>query len=126
MKNWYGNVSNRLNENHYFNNTKNNIEIGTLATIYSYSDRHAYEVVKVINQKHIFIRRLKAIRTDKNGMSDSQSYRFEQNLKQPIIELKFTYNHWRIILTNKLTNKKYTKKTNISFGVADEYYDYSF
>ena len=159
MKNFYGNLNNRFEENHYFNGTRNNIKEGTLCTIYMWSDRHAYEVVKVEDQSHLFIRPLKAVRTDDNGMCDAQDYKYESDPTRAIKEIKLTKYGWkevntfrlldkyednnqewmhkyhmRCLLTEKQfervlageTIKKIGEKVNISFGVADEYYDYSF
>ncbi len=117
----YGSLNNRLDENKYFNGTENNLKVGTLATEYYWSDRKPYEVVKVINQKHIFIRELDAKRIDNNGMSDSQHYEYSSNENNKEIELKFTYGHWRIIRKDKSSIR-----INISFGCAEKYYDYSF
>ena len=165
----YGSLNNRLYENKMY---CDKIEVGTYATKYYYTDREAYEVVEVINQEHIKIRQLNAIRTDNNGMSDCQSYRYESDLNSPIEELKFMRNNWyevftyapleiikervkedlrpearteEIIMTAvRLCCKEMTKKQwekylsgqnvkvykkldcGISFGVADEYYDYCF
>ena len=165
MGKWYGNISNRVDENKMY---CKEIEVGTYATEYMWSDRHAYEVVEVIDQNHVFIRRLKSIRTDNYGMSDAQSYRYESDLSRPVEEIKKTKSGWHRVNTysvekvketanryQKYLNEehalgKYTKteiaefikwikraekgkevkelasKINISFGVADEYYDYSF
>ena len=48
-----GSISNRLEENRMFCDV---IEVGTGMTEYSYTDRHAYEVVEVVDQKHIKVR----------------------------------------------------------------------
>lgn len=151
-KKWYGSINNRLEENSYFNGTKDNIQVGTPCTVYHWSDRTPYEVVKVIDQKHIFIRQLDAKRIDKNGMSDSQNYEYRSNEKNPTTELELTKWGWKqVIRFNKdLYNKfmkiqgyvlweksivdkirqgkevKRTEKISISFGKAEEYYDYSF
>ena len=166
----YGNLNNRFDENHYFNGTYGNLKVGTYATEYLYSDRHAYEVTEVIDQGHVFIRRLKAIRTDNHGMSDSQTYRYESNPKAMPEEIILKNGKWRRVrrytreglekavsiaredcqnddaairlanyrycsgLTEKqrerlLAGKEIVKaqdEINVSFGVADEYYDYSF
>lgn len=155
---WYGSLTNRLDENRMFTDR---IETGTLATVYHYSDRTAYEVVKVDNEKHIFIRRLKANRVDENGMSDAQEYEYSSCDDYLVEELKFKRGSWvRVTTINiadeelcesesekhmmrfhrrvKMTEKQLDKyeqgkdvevnagKVNISFGYADEYYDYSF
>lgn len=165
----YGSLINRLDENKKY---CKEIKVGTYATKYYYTDREAYEVVEVIDQNHIKIRQLKAIRTDNNGMSDCQSYRYESNLNNPIEELKFMRNNWYKVFTyaplevikervkedfrpearteenimnvvrwycREMTKKQWEKylagqyikvykklDCGISFGVADEYYDYCF
>lgn len=65
------------------NITKNNYksltpEVGMGATELCYSDRHPYTIIEV-NEKTITVQEDKSTRTDKNGMSDSQSYSFEPN-----------------------------------------------
>lgn len=150
----YGNLNNRFDENKYFNGTCGNIKVGTYATIYYWSDRHAYEVIAVKDQHHITIRQLDAIRTDKNEMSDSQSYEYKSNPKNHTMNIEKTRYGWKEVyvytleIFNKIkerdgfvrgiTDKDYEKllagktvkkrfhKIDISFGVADEYYDYSF
>lgn len=165
----YGSLNNRLDENKKY---CKEIEVGTYATKYYYTDREAYEVVEVIDQNHIKIRRLNAIRIDNNGMSDCQDYRFESDLNNPIEELKVVRNKWNEVYTYAplevlkerakedfrpearteknimnmvrwycigMTEKQWEKylagqnvkvykklDCGISFGVADEYYDYCF
>lgn len=165
-----GSLTNRLEENCYFDGTLNNIKVGTLCTVYYYTDRHAYEVVEVKDQTNLVIRRLKAVRVDGYGMSDAQNYRYESDPTAKAKEIKLTKNGWRYVDTftaegfkkccenmkqnckneeaavnlakfywkQNLTDKQFEKvlggkevtklqsKVNISFGVADEYYDYSF
>lgn len=55
----------------------NKIKVGDGATEYLHSDRHAYTVVEVISQRKIIVQQDKAVRTDKNGMSEAQTYTFE-------------------------------------------------
>ena len=50
---WYGSIDNRLNENRQF---CDKIEVGTGMTEYSWSDSHAYEVTRVKDQKHVWVR----------------------------------------------------------------------
>ena len=168
----YGSLNNRFDENHYFNGSYGNLQVGTLATRYYWSDRHAYEVTKVIDQEHVFVRQLRAIRTDDNGMSEIQDYRYESEPRHAEEEIKRKNGKWREVihyepayyakkiaelaehdritlqqardmwaewLSYKLTPNQTRKlldegkeviklggQVNISFGVADEYYDYSF
>ena len=51
----YGSLQNRLEENRMF---CKEITVGTGVTEYSWSDRHAYEVIAVRDQKHVTIREL--------------------------------------------------------------------
>ena len=151
MSRLYGSLTNRYSENRMF---VPEIEKGTYVTEYLWSDRHAYEVVKVVDQKHVFIRRLKAIRTDNWGMSDAQNYRYESDEKASTKELVKRGEYWYEVFTFSkeihdkivkevgwclwsLTEKQWARidegkvvkrysKLNVSFGVADEYWDYSF
>lgn len=148
MAKFYGSVVNRLEENKIYSK----IKVGEYATEYMWSDRHAYEITKVVDDKHFFIRRLKAIRVDKNGMSESQKYRYEQDPKAYEQEIEITkkgfkrvyrydldlYNAimkrdnfvlWSLDIVEAVKQGKKVKrsaKINLSIGVADEYYDFSF
>ena len=162
----YGSLQNRLEEGRKF--TKE-IKVGTGVTEYSYSDTHAYEVTNVVDQKHFFIRKMKAIRTDNYGMSDAQSYKYESMEGYPEIEVverkgiwyevveyskamwmekaekEVKEGYWKTVdvayryfkgmagLTDKQREKieegkpvKKYRKINISVGVMQEYFDYSF
>lgn len=148
----YGSLDNRLEENKMY---CDKIEVGTGVTMYFYSDRKAYEVTKVFNQKNVMIRKYDV----KNvGGPYSNEWELISNPKNKEIELMFRNNSWKRVvripmgLTNEmdlanycyehgctLTDKelakvlaghsltKYVKlSAPISFGVADYYYDYSF
>lgn len=159
----YGSLNNRFDEGKQF---VDEIKVGTGVTEYGWSDRHAYEVTKVIDQKHIYIRKVDSVRTDKNGMSDAQSYKYISNTKNPEIELAKRGNVWYLVrrFTKKMWLEKAQKddsfktpevaynyylamagltdaqrknielgkevkqyhKMNISVGVMEEYFDYSF
>ncbi len=142
----YGSVNNRFDENKMY---CKKIEVGTGATIYHYSDRDAYEVVEVIDQKHVFIREY-----DHKGIGQPMSNQWEliSNENNRVRELVFRYNHWNEVtrytkeivnrikerdgffrnereILSKLETQKEVKvydKINISFGVADYYFDYEF
>lgn len=144
---WYGNINNRLEEGRQFCDT---IEVGTGVTEYMYSDRRAYEVVAVKDQKHVTIReydhKLK-------GEAYSNDWELISNENNPCIELVKRGNGWYVAVTattehieckdidvtlwlcqngfdiEKIRqNGKQTKyhKMNVSFGIADYYYDYEF
>ena len=143
---WYGNLTNRLEENKQF---CEEIKVGTGVTEYFYSDRHAYEVVEVTDQKHIAIREYdhKAV-----GEPMSNTWELISNENKPIIKLTKRGNYWYKEKTatiddlnsddpnrrlwvcmnfdcDKIKEKgkqtKYTKM-NISIGVADYHFDYEF
>lgn len=161
---FYGSLDNRLEENKMY---CDKIEIGTGMTQYYYSDRHAYEVVKVIDQTNVFVReydhKLK-------GEAFSNSWELVSNENNPVIELKLRNGVWMRVLEYSKQNwleqaqeelkrgsvktveawydyckcmsgltpkekekieagkivKKLRKFGNISFGVAEYYYDYEF
>ena len=146
-RNWYGSIDNRLEEGRQF---CENIEIGTGVTEYMYSDRRAYEVVAVKDQKHVTIReydhKLK-------GEAYSNEWELVSNENNPCIELVKRGNGWYAAVTATMEdlesddiyvtlwlcqngfdidkirqNGKQTKyhKMNVSFGVADYHYDYEF
>lgn len=55
-------------------------QVGDGATICSYSDRYAGTVISVsASGKKMVVQRDKAIRTDNNGMSDSQQYEYSRD-----------------------------------------------
>lgn len=144
---WYGSLDNRLEENRQFCET---IEVGTGVTEYFYSDRRAYEVVAVKDQKHVTIREYdhKA-----KGEGFTNNWELISNENNPTIELIKRGDRWYRAVTATIDHVndddihvglwlcqngfdvdkirktgKQTKyhKMNVSFGVADYYYDYSF
>lgn len=147
MSKWYGSINNRLEENRMYTDR---IEVGTGMTEYSWSDREAYEVVEVKDQKHIAVRRLdhKAV-----GECMSNEWELTSNEDNPIYDMTKRGNYWywtsvctaeeydradditkvQIVLGGfdpdvlraKGKQTKY-RRANVSFGVADYYYDYSF
>ena len=138
---WYGSLNNRIEENKMF---CDKIEVGTGMTEYSWSDREAYEVVEVVNQNHVYVRKLdhKAI-----GEPMSNEWELISNPNNKVRELKFRYGSWNWVknwikedLKNcimfpahkvydelmKTGKAKEYSKANVSFGVAEYYYDYEF
>ena len=67
-------------------------EVGKGGTILMYSDRHAFEVLE-INGDEILIDEYIAERTDDNGMSECQSYKFEKLEGYPY-KIVWRYKHW--------------------------------
>ncbi len=52
-------------------------ELGQGATFYFLSDRCAATVVEIVSPKHVVVQFDKTTRTDKNGLSEDQTYTFE-------------------------------------------------
>lgn len=145
---WYGSVHNRLEENRQF---CDEIKIGTGVTEYLYSDRHPYEVIDVVDQKHVYIRELdhKLI-----GEPYSNDWELISNENNTVYYLTKRGKYWykTIIVTDDIlepemsvetmlflahnginaddlrNRKKITRyhRMNVSFGHASYYYDYSF
>ena len=144
-----GSYQNRVLENKQF---VEEIKVGTGMTEYHYTDRDAYEVIEVRDQKHITVRKYdhKPMHADQFGSNDWELVSNENN---PTMEMVKRGNYWYGVAT--LTNEEYdslddwgklracvagfdpqkiaekgkqTKyyKHNVSFGVAEYYYDYSF
>ena len=106
-------------------NTKE-IKIGTQGTRKYYTDEYPYEVTKVIDQKHVFIRELKAIRTDRHGMSDCQTYRYESNVNNPTFELVKRNGVWfKVESFNKETFAKAANDNLKNFKTFESAYDYA-
>lgn len=118
MSKWYGNLSNRIDENKMH---CDKIEVGTGMTEYYWSDRRAFEVVKVVNQNNVFVREFdhKAV-----GEPMSNEWELVSNPNNPIKELKKMDGAWNWVVQTGY-GKTYTK-ANISFGIAEYYYDYEF
>lgn len=109
--------------------------VGMGATICHYTDRNAATVVAVRfkrdgSVKEIDVRQDKAIRTDSNGMSDAQSYRYEPNEDAPV-------NTWRVdsqgrfrrLATDwegKVRMESWRGGSRLALGIRDEFYDYTF
>ena len=139
-KKWYGSITNRLDENKMYCET---IEIGTGMTEYLYTDRHAYEVVNVIDQKHVFVRELEPLPA---GEPMSNQWTLVSNTNKPVKEMRFYRNHWcwvinyikesmskAVFVPSKIYDKVKSKgkatryeRANVSFGVAEYYFDYEF
>lgn len=146
---WYGSVNNRIEENKMF---CDEIRVGTGVTEYSYSDREAYEVIEVKDQKHVTIRKYDHKHIGPNNMDNN--WELISNENNPTKELVKRGKYWysAVTITRDMVEKStspeqklylvmngfdttkilergsQTKyfKMNVSFGVADYYYDYEF
>lgn len=143
MSKVYGSLNNRIDENKMF---CDKIEVGTGMTEYYWSDCKAYEVVKVVNQNNVFVRKLDHKKADNIAMSNN--WELVSNPNNPVKEIKKYRGNWcwvntytkkslesweqrfipediynKVMKTGKAT--KY-EKANVSFGITEYYYDYSF
>lgn len=81
-KQWYGNVSNRIEEGHVYGTDKT-IKEGMDITIYYWSDRACYFITKVIDQKHIFVNRYHVCADlSKEGGMGHQNWLYFRTLKE--------------------------------------------
>ena len=149
MTKWYGNLNNRLMEQ---GRDAEEITVGMGVTEFYWSDRHAYEVIEVRDQKHITIREYKAIHI---GEAYENKWELVSDETRPEIDLvkrgKYWYTyatvtkedleeidkdidkqlwlcHWgfdRDVINKNGKQTKYHKR-NIKIGYADYYYDYEF
>lgn len=149
---WYGSLQNRLEENKQF---CEEIKVGTGMTRYSWSDTDAYEVVEVIDQKHVKVREYdhKLV-----GEAYSNDWELISNTENPLTELVKRGKYWYVAITLTPEQAKEIKEShdveglvwacncgfildeiiesgksktkyhrwNVSFGVAQYYYDYCF
>ena len=122
---WYGSINNRLEENRQFVPT---IEVGQGVTEYSWSDRDAYEIVAVKDQKHITIRAYDHKLKDGTDWYE-QRWVLISNPSKPTTDLTKRGKYWYEIRTwvdeDGKSHKSYYKR-NISIGHADYYRDPSF
>lgn len=111
-KKWYGSIPNRIEEGREYKK----VEVGMGATELCYTDRHPFTVIEIKSPCRILVQEDTAIRTDDNGMSESQTYTYERNPNGEIRELIKTKKGW----------KEFKEDTRFLIGYREEYYDYSF
>lgn len=93
-------------------------KVGDGATELCWSDRHAYTIVEVRSERRVVVQADIAKRTDKNGMSECQTYLFEPNPKAPLVVLTLRKDgRWRRVGD---------KSGAFLLGKRMEYHDYSF
>ena len=116
---WYGSINNRIDERVKSEEPK----VGMGVTHYGWSDRYPYEITKVIDDRHLEIRRLDYKRIDNNGMSECQEYEYFSNENNPIERLYKNKNgRWvRRVGKNGVDNYGGWR-----IGTAEYYYDFTF
>lgn len=125
---WYGSVTNRIEER--IEGVKP--EIGMGVTEYLWSDRNAYEIIDVIDEKHFKMRRYD-VKNIGSGYGDN-SWELISNPDGYVYEMVFRYGKWYEKYQkmnydengNKYPDGYGFRKMNIRIGVADYYYDFEF
>lgn len=113
MSVWYGSLQNRIAER--VKNPKP--EVGMGATALYWSDRHAYEVIAVKDDKHITVRRMKATCKDYYA----GDWEVEPDPNGYTLNLYFSKKGWR-----ERIGKNGLGDIRFAVGYADEYEDPSF
>ena len=116
MRTWYGSLQNRLLER---GKSSEELYIGMGATELMYTDRHAYEVIAIKDNRHVTVRKLDARRTDYHGISECQEYEYTSNQNNPTAEL-FKTKQARWV---ERIGRRYG--STFVLGFAEEYYDYT-
>lgn len=91
-------------------------EPGMGCTFFHYTDRSCGTVVRIsASGKTVWVKADRAVRIDKNGMSECQHYRYER-MEGPAIRVSLRKDgQWRD-----------TSGMKVAFGFRDAYHDYSF
>ena len=115
---WYGSLQNRLAER----TIQPEPEVGMGVTEMMWSDREPWEIIEVIDERHIVIRALDSKRIDNRGLSECQDYEYFSNENNRTARLfKTKKGQWRErIGRNGLGDTKFV------IGYADKYWDPSF
>lgn len=81
MAGYYGSIQNRIDEDAVIGQPEPYVGMG--ATLLLYSDRHPATIIAIVDDV-ITVQEDYAIRADRNGMSESQSYVYVENPKAPL------------------------------------------
>lgn len=150
MSKWYGSLQNRIEENRQF---CGEIKVGTGMTEYSWSDREAYEVIEVKDQKHVVVRLLDHKHIGDGCMDNEWELISNENNPTYLMTKRGNYwyytvtwtadeiegkdDDWQVMLSlahggfdknvirARGSQTKY-HRANVSFGVANYHYDYEF
>lgn len=104
--------------------------VGMGATLLGWTDRHAATVVGIetlvqeggkVKKGEILIRRDRAVRIDKNGMSESQTYEYSEDTAAPTVAYTFRKNGSWVRKGDTLKGGQ-----RVALGHRDEYHDFSF
>ena len=106
-------------------NTQHDIRspfVGNAATVYWWSDSKAGTIIEVSpSGKRITVQLDKSIRTDSNGMSDCQDYRYERDPNGPTYKFSLRKNGRWIVIGHETRDG-----VGCSIGSRHTYHDFSF
>lgn len=103
------------------------LKVGDGVTINYYTDKKAATIIAIDpNGKWIDVQWDKAIRTDNNGMSNCQSYRFERDENGHVTRFYKTRKKEYTFFTETGKYSYNSYGTYLSLKIRQEYYDYSF
>ena len=117
---YYGNLINRLEEN----GGSVKPEVGMGVTEYLWSDRRAYEIVEVTDEKHFKMREYEAKNVG-SGYGDN-SWELISKPDGYVYEMVFRYGSWYHKQKRCYGEGYEYRKMKIRIGVADYYYDFEF
>ncbi len=102
-------------------------EVGMGATLLSWTDRHAATIVHVNGMGDlIIVQEDHAVRTDANGMSESQAYHYTANPHGALYTFRKTKTGaWQEVYLNEKTGR-YNKTDGLRIGERQTYRDFSF
>jgi hypothetical protein len=101
-------------------------EVGMAATLLSWTDRHPATVIEV-TPTYIVVQEDKAIRTDRNAISECQSYEYERDEGGNTYFFKRGKNRWLEARWNAETDRlNKIDGYGLTLGRRERYYDVSF
>lgn len=114
--------------NHIYSRTAHPApQTGMAATLLMWSDREPATVIYV-SDKLVQVQCDSAVRTDLNGMSDSQTYEYFRNPRGAVYEFsKNRAGAWEYSVLNPVTGRRNKASgTRVIFGRRDKHIDFSF
>jgi hypothetical protein len=92
------------------------VKVGAPVTMVAYSDRDPGTIMKVC-KRYVLVRQDRAVRMDKNGMSESQDYRFVAGSSDPAFWVRYDL---------RADGKYHNRGGHLVIGIRKSYVDYSF
>lgn len=102
------------------------VEVGMGATILCWTDRHAATVI-AWDGKTLTVQTDKCERTDSNGMSDAQQYRYARNVAGEVYRFRRRRNgQWCEVSKSEVSGRFVFQSRGLSLGERCEFHDFSF